>query len=289
MTLRLFDFSPMKKRDWIIVGLVVCMAIGLFIYLDRVQILELVRSQNKRSLPAPVTYTQVQENQVNKKPVPSDQTTNVKPVVIVPLTNVNTETEKQFRTEINLAVPFTSQAPTGNWQLPYKELCEEASVLMVHEYFAGNDSATIDPIVAEKALQEIVAFENTLFGYYLDTTVSETAQFAEQLYGLAKSDILENPTVDQIKEHLNRGEPVLVPAYGIALKNPYYTQPGPVYHMLVIKGYTKDNQFITNDPGTKHGAGYVYSFDTIMNAMHDWNAQDMLQGKKAALVLHSGK
>src|SRR3989344_7954888 len=28
------------------------------------------------------------------------------------------------RAEVNLAVPFTSQAPTGNWDLPYQEACE---------------------------------------------------------------------------------------------------------------------------------------------------------------------
>jgi len=31
----------------------------------------------------------------------------------------------------NLGVPFTSQAPEANWQIPFKEACEEASVLMV--------------------------------------------------------------------------------------------------------------------------------------------------------------
>jgi len=249
--------TNMKKRDWLIVAILVCVSIVLFIYFDREQILALVRAKNTPVLPTPVVYEQTQT---------------------IPKTK-NAQ-------EINLAVPFTSQAPTGNWEEPFQDSCEEASVLMVHEYYAGNTFAVIDPKNAETSLQKIVDLENKLFGYFIDTTVSETATFAEKMYGYGKSEIVENPTVDQIKTYLNKGEPVLVPAYGRALKNPYFVAPGPVYHMLVIRGYTKDNKFITNDPGTKHGQGYVYSFDTIMNAMHDWNEKDILTGKKAILVLH---
>src|SRR3989338_6107342 len=42
--------------------------------------------------------------------------------------------KKPLPAEINLKIPFTSQAPRANWNLPYGEACEEASALMVH-YF----------------------------------------------------------------------------------------------------------------------------------------------------------
>ena len=32
--------------------------------------------------------------------------------------------------EINLDIPFTSQAPSLNWDQPYQDFCEEASILM---------------------------------------------------------------------------------------------------------------------------------------------------------------
>ena len=39
--------------------------------------------------------------------------------------------------------------------------------------------------------------------------------------------------------------------------------------MLVIVGYT-ETEFITHDPGTRRGKNYRYTFDTIMDAIHDW-------------------
>ena len=69
------------------------------------------------------------------------------------------------------------------------------------------------------------------------------------------------------------------------LGNPYYKQPGPIYHALVLKGYTKDGKFITNDPGTKRGADYLYDPQVILNAMHEWNSGDVEHGRKMAIVV----
>ena len=42
----------------------------------------------------------------------------------------------------------------------------------------------------------------------------------------------------------------------------YYAHPGPVRHMLLIKGYDGERGvFITNDPGTRHGESFEYSVD----------------------------
>ena len=60
---------------------------------------------------------------------------------------------------------------------------------------------------------------------------------------------------------------------------PNFTPPGPVYHMLVVKGYDAQN-FITNDVGTRKGESYTYTKDVIMKNMHDWNAQDIHLGAK---------
>lgn len=187
---------------------------------------------------------------------------------------------------VNLAVPFTSQAPHGVWAMPYKEACEEASLYMAHQYFAGSLVGTIDADVADRDLVEMVAFEVDLFGYFEDTTVEQTALIAEMLYGY-QTEILENPTADQLKEQLAAGRPVIVPAAGRMLGNPYFTAPGPLYHMLILRGYTASNQFISNDPGTKRGESYVYSVDTIMDAMHDWNNGDEItDGAKRVLVVY---
>jgi len=187
--------------------------------------------------------------------------------------------------QVNLAVPFTSQAPEGNWDQPYQDACEEASLLMVHAYYQGRSAGQIPADEAEAEMLKMVEFEEAFFGYFESTTAEQTAVLAEQFYGYGKNDVVENPTVEQIKRFIADGHPVVVPSAGRQLGNPYFRQPGPLYHMLVIKGYTKDG-FITNDPGTKHGADYVYYFDVLMGAIHDWNGGDVENGKNVVLVVY---
>ena len=192
--------------------------------------------------------------------------------------------DAQLPTEINLAVPFTSQAPSANWDLPYQEACEEASAYMVYLYYQGVPSGVIDPDQAEQAILEIVDFENDYLGYYLDTTAAETANIIDMFYGLSAT-IVDNPTIDEIKAELAAGRPVIVPAAGRQLGNPFFSGEGPLYHMLVLRGYTADGKFISNDPGTRNGNGYVYSQDVIMGAMGDWNDGDPANGVKRVIFV----
>lgn len=191
----------------------------------------------------------------------------------------NGEIPQQF----NLAVPFTSQAPHANWELPYQETCEEASAYMVAEYYKGELSGAIDPDVADAAILEAVSFEEDFFGYYLDTTAEETAQFIDFFYGL-HATVVEDPTVDQIKAEIAAGRPVIVPTAGRELGNPNFSGLGPLYHMLVLRGYTQ-SMFITNDPGTRNGEGYVYDINVIMHAMGDWNNGDPENGAKRVIFV----
>lgn len=194
------------------------------------------------------------------------------------------EEGEELPAQFNLAVPFTSQAPHGDWELPYQEACEEASAYMVAEYFKGTPSGKIDPDVADADLLEVVEFQEDFFGYFEDTTVAETIQFIDFFYGLAATAV-EDPTVDQIKAEIAAGRPVIIPAAGRELGNPNFTGLGPLYHMLVIKGYA-DDKFITNDPGTRNGASYVYDIDVIMDAIGDWNGGDPANGDKIVIFMN---
>ncbi len=187
---------------------------------------------------------------------------------------------------INLAVPFTPQAPHADWGEPYKESCEEASVYMVERYYEGEPEGLIEAGKADEAIQTIVAFEHELFGYYEDTTAEQTGVFAELMFGRTY-ELIEDPSVDDLKSHLVQGRPVIIPAAGRLLNNPHFTAPGPIYHMLVVRGYTEAGQFIVNDPGTYRGEAYLYDFDTLLYAMHDWNGGDEItDGRKVALVIY---
>ena len=96
--------------------------------------------------------------------------------------------------------------------------------------------------------------------------------------------IIENPTVEQIKKSIAAGNPVLVVADGKVLPNPHFRNGGPVYHALIIKGYT-ETEFITNDPGTQFGKNFKYKYQDLLNAIHDWNNGDVKNGRRVVLVV----
>lgn len=183
---------------------------------------------------------------------------------------------------MNLDAPFTSQAPDANWQLPFKEACEEASMLMVDAFYQGK---TFTQESAKAAILKMVDFEKRYFGYYEDTNAAETAELARAYFGYGNARLVPGPiTADMIKREIAAGRPVIVPAAGRMLGNPYYTPPGPYYHMLVIKGYTT-TEFITNDPGTRRGKDFRYSYATLLNAIHDYNPERIADMPQAMIVI----
>ncbi len=182
----------------------------------------------------------------------------------------------------NLAVPFTSQAPTGNWDAVHEETCEEAAVYMVAEYFAGTKSVTLDTADADVAMLDLVAYEEAN-GYGVSVSVTQLADIIRATFNFTV-EVVENPSADEIKAFIADGYPVIVPAAGRTLGNPFFTGEGPLYHMLVIRGYD-ETHFITNDPGTRHGANYLYTFDVLMSAIHDWNNGDPTTGAARVIVM----
>lgn len=185
--------------------------------------------------------------------------------------------------QFNLAVPFTSQAPHADWSLPFQEACEEASAYMVSAYLAGVPSGKIDPTIATKEILDVVDFQKDFLGHYLDTTAEETVRFIDAFYGYGVI-VVDDPSVEMIKAEIAAGRPVIVPAAGKQLDNPFFSGEGPLYHMFVIKGYTED-KFIVNDPGTRNGENYVYDISVVMSAMGDWNNGKPEEGAKRVIFL----
>lgn len=183
---------------------------------------------------------------------------------------------------VDLPVPFTPQAPFANWDHTHEEACEEASFYMAHRFYEGDPEGLMDPEKVEADLLKIIEAETKMFGYFEDTNAAEIEKFLESYYGY-EVDILTNPTIEQIKRILAAGYPVLAPNYGYALYNPYYTSQTE-YHMITIRGYN-ERGFITNDPGTKRGEGWVYDFNEILNAIRDWKPGDMQNSPHVVLVM----
>jgi len=156
-------------------------------------------------------------------------------------------------------------------------------MLMVASYI--NKQPIVDPADADKKMLALRDFELKKFGYFQDTTASETAVILREYFKLSKVEVVSDPTSTQIKTALAAGKAVIVPAAGRKLGNPNFKTPGPLYHMLVIKGYLKNGDFITNDPGTRKGADYSYKAETIMQANHDWNGGNVEAGRKVMIVV----
>lgn len=202
---------------------------------------------------------------------------------IEPSQGVDVEDEATIPAEINIAVPFTTQSPYAKWTEQDEESCEEAAILMAYHWQQGTSIKNADQ--ATRELQEVVDFENATLGFYKDTTAAETRQIMLELWDVAPEKVVltEEVTVERIIKELAAGNLVLVPTYGRGLGNPNFKRPGPLYHFLVIKGYT-EKYFITNDPGTRKGADYVYTYDVLLNAVHDWNGGAVEAGEKVMLV-----
>lgn len=268
----------MKKKFLFIFILMIILA-GFFVY--RVAIKNLWLYLTKPTLPEAVEYVEQRMTSELSASLGADagqEMGNEAPII-------NNESQISpiiLPSSFNLNVPFTAQAPLADWNETFKEACEEATSLIVHYYYQNK---TFTPQIATEEILKMVDWQNKNFGGHFDLTAKETAQMIREYFGYKSVEIIDNPGIDLIKWHIVSGRPIIAPAAGQLLGNPYFRQPGPVYHMLVIKGYTK-TQLITNDPGTKRGADFLYDYDVIMNALHDWNATDILKGEKRILVVY---
>ncbi len=166
-----------------------------------------------------------------------------------------------------LSVPFVAQAPNAHWDDPrQQDGCEEASLIMAYAWTQGQ--TTINKNDAESQIIAMSEFEKATYGNYLDLNAQDTAKLMSDYFHYDKTRVQLNVTIEDIKKELSAGHLVIVPANGQRLNNPNFTNGGPLTHMLVIKGYDDAKKIvITNDPGTRNGNGYTYSYSTIMSAM----------------------
>ncbi|MBU1682334.1 C39 family peptidase, partial [Patescibacteria group bacterium] len=197
-------------------------------------------------------------------------------------TQIQSEIRDQ-KSEINLDVPFFSQAPDSDWGMPWQEACEEASVILAYYYTADL------PLSKEKFKEEVyklVDWEIENYGQYEHTNISQTAEMLVANYELSITDyeLISNPSIEDLKNELAQGHAIIAPFAGRQLGNPFYSEEGPYYHMMVIKGYDEEH-FITNDVGTKRGENFIYPYETLMSAMHEWHDEDINLGAKKVIVI----
>lgn len=179
-----------------------------------------------------------------------------------------------------LEIPFTPQAPQGIWSQPWQDDCEEAVITMAKFYYLNK---TINTKIAIKQINQIRNIKEGYYGFSLDEEADKITELINNFLPF-EARVVSNPSIDQIKNEINNNRPVILPAYGKYLSNPFFGSAGVQYHVILISGYDDNSQeFITQEPGTRHGKNYKYSYKTIMNAMHDYKKNNTKNGRRVAI------
>lgn len=196
-------------------------------------------------------------------------------LALIPIGDVNRSDPEIYTGKILIGgVPFTSQAPAGDWSDDRQQNgCEEASALMAISWARGQT------FTAGQALNQITGISDFLakkYGEYRDTSAQDTLDWIiKDYFGYTGAELIKNVTIAGMVEQLNQGRVLIAPMNGQLLGNPNFTAPGPARHMAVITGYDPDKRvFITNDPGTRRGQDYQYDLNVFYNAMRDYPTGD---------------
>ncbi|MGH7760162.1 MAG: C39 family peptidase [Candidatus Dormibacteraceae bacterium] len=186
-----------------------------------------------------------------------------------------------------LPVPYTDQAPLGDWAAK-QHTCEEASLVMVDRYLGGDHSGSqIDPRTANAAINRITPWKPAT-----DLTAEQVGAVATQYLGWSHEVL---PASRQnMEQQLALGRPLIVGVrtHGLGNSNypgytTHYEQPGwSVSHYLVVTGYDQAGSFMLNDPGITRGHGYAITYDQLMHAIDDLDqAYPSLNSGRVFLVL----
>lgn len=202
-----------------------------------------------------------------------------------PISNKDSDSDKDIniKEKVNIKVPFADQAPFKDWGDPYQEACEETSIIMANEYLKGNTTEDLKKEYIKNEIVNMVDYQEVNYGGHFDLDAKESLDLFRDYYDYSGGEIRKISSIDEIKSILSEGSIIIAPTYGQALENTHFTPPGPVYHMLVIKGYDETN-FITNDPGIWQGKDFTYSFENLFDSIHD--LPDEATGKAGYIKSH---
>ena len=205
-------------------------------------------------------------------PTPQKQQKIAVPIPVPPAvttsSDVGVEEEKTFL--IAGVVPFSPQAPFGDWtDLRQQDACEETIALMAVSWARGE---TFTRAEALQKIIEISDWELAKYGEFRDTSTDDMVSWIFRDYFQFDGVHTEyDVTAEDLIRELQKGNILGVPVAGRALKNPFFTLPGPLNHMVLVIGYDEaSREFIVHDPGTKQGENFRYDRLVLENAMRDY-------------------
>ncbi|MCF7885101.1 MAG: C39 family peptidase [Candidatus Marinimicrobia bacterium] len=158
-------------------------------------------------------------------------------------------------------VPFKSQVPPGTWG--ETQNCGQACALMLFSYYN-------DTIPKMSGIKEIDEWLNSKYGEPINNyngsaiNTSQITTLAREYAGLTGSYRTNSWTLDDLKQELDKGHPVIVAIIAGYLSNRGYNYDEG--HFVIAKGYN-ENHIICNDPGTQHGNNKYYLNSEFSSAM----------------------
>ena len=174
---------------------------------------------------------------------------------------------------ILLQVPFTTQAPLGNWA-QHQESCEEATLSMLAAYWQRDQSVVIDAHAADTTIASLVSWQVQHWGSEDDLTDTRLGELAKQYYGFGY--LVVPNTAQVVREQLAAGHPLIAGVRTHGLGNPnypgysnHYEQQGwSVSHFVLVIGYDTDGVWL-NDAGITKGRGYHITWAQLSHAIDD--------------------
>ncbi len=181
-------------------------------------------------------------------------------------------------------MPFYAQAPFGHWAQPYADACEETSIVMVDGYY---NNQHWNEAGAKEQILKVLGIKNKYYGKSYDENAQEIVNIINNFTNW-EARVVKTPKLEELLAELDNERPIILPAHARELKNKYYKTANMDYHVIVLSSYdAKTKEFITQDPGTKHGESLRYSYEIIMKAMHDFLPNDETKNAPAVAVFTS--
>jgi len=217
------------------------------------------------------------------------------PINHLPITNASTvenlADEKILPKYILHNVPFTAQAPFGNWDDVKQDYgCEEASIFMAMMWIQNQ------PFTKEEARDSIVGmaeFQEKNNNHHHDTSIADTLKLLNDYYKYTNAFTQYSIGIDDIKTELAKSNVVIIPIYGRFVDNPFYSDPAPTFHQVLVVGYDDNTQeLIVHDPGTARGENFRYTYQEITDSLIDYDSgidEPLIQHRTAMLVIQPRK
>lgn len=167
-----------------------------------------------------------------------------------------------------LDVPFSTQAPMGEWKDPRQlDGCEEASLVMA---LMWAQNTKFSPEQIRGYITNMSDYEQYFYGYYKDSSADDTAKLMVNYFGYPNIDVRHNISVADIKAALNANQLVITPINPRIISTTLYNKY-TINHTVVVVGYDEAN-IIIHDPLHDWGSNIRVPQATFEKSLADYHS-----------------